>query len=378
MATKNTTEAGRVWDRGLCRKLHRRTGVWFYYIRFKTPDGKRRLEKAGTSVKEARKKLKQRLGEVASGRFVDPRAARNQPGPTFQEFADQFLREYAAQRRSTYYADTLHAAIPSRVIPAAPVRAYFGNRRVREITEGDLEAYATHCKVVDEVGDSTTRKRLTILHTMFRWGRRAGILDSNPAAAVDKPKEPKNKTRFLTAQEWDALWEAADPWLQPILTLAVHTSFRLKEVTGLRWEDVDLAKGLLTLSDDNKAAESRAVPMSPTVREVLERAGARFRKTGHVFVDWDGKDYTSDRARNRISQHTISAAKAVGIEGVSFHTLRHTAGSWMAQAGHSQVQIAKVLGHSSTATTDRYMHLAPEYLKAAVDAIEAESKAAQK
>ena len=43
----------------------------------------------------------------------------------------------------------------------------------------------------------------------------------------------------------------------------------------------------------------------------------------------------------------------------------------MAQAGYSAVQIAKVLGHASTATTDRYMHLAPDHLRAAVEAIDA-------
>ena len=45
--------------------------------------------------------------------------------------------------------------------------------------------------------------------------------------------------------------------------------------------------------------------------------------------------------------------------------------------GHSQAHIAKVLGHSSTATTDRYLHLAPEHLKAAVEAVEAASMASQ-
>jgi hypothetical protein len=79
----------------------------------------------------------------------------------------------------------------------------------------------------------------------------------------------------------------------------------------------------------------------------------------------------SPRERNRISQKTKAAAKAAGLSGVTFHTLRHTAGSWMAQAGHSAVQIAKVLGHATTATTDRYMHLSPSHLRSAGNAVEA-------
>ncbi len=113
------------------------------------------------------------------------------------------------------------------------------------------------------------------------------------------------------------------------------------------------------------------MPMVQTVREVLDVLGGRFRKEGFVFFAPDGEPLGSDRQRNRVTQRTKAAAKAAGIGDVTFHTLRHTAGSWMAQAGHSQVQIAKVLGHATTATTDRYMHLSPAHLREAVEALEA-------
>jgi len=103
---------------------------------------------------------------------------------------------------------------------------------------------------------------------------------------------------------------------------------------------------------------------------VLE-AQVRHLKSSYVFLDATGQPYTSQRQRNRVSQRTKAVVKAAKLSGVSFHTLRHTAGSWMAQAGYSAVQIAKVLGHASTATTDRYMHLAPDHLRAPVEAIDA-------
>jgi integrase len=112
--------------------------------------------------------------------------------------------------------------------------------------------------------------------------------------------------------------------------------------------------------------------MSVTVRAVLdELPGGRFKRAGFVFLDGEGEPRTALRERNRVSQRTKAAAKAAGLGDVSFHTLRHTAGSWMAQAGQSQVQIAKVLGHATTATTDRYMHLGPAHLRGAVTALEA-------
>ena len=54
------------------KKLHKRTGVEFYYIRFEKQDGRRKKEKAGTTWKQARDLLTKRLGEVTAGTYVDP------------------------------------------------------------------------------------------------------------------------------------------------------------------------------------------------------------------------------------------------------------------------------------------------------------------
>ena len=73
----------------------------------------------------------------------------------------------------------------------------------------------------------------------------------------------------------------------------------------------------------------------------------------------------------RVGKATKAAMRAAGIEGATFHTLRHTAGSWLAQAGESEVMIAKLLGHATPNTTRRYMHLRPEHLRATIDRLEA-------
>jgi integrase len=104
----------------------------------------------------------------------------------------------------------------------------------------------------------------------------------------------------------------------------------------------DRDAGVLFISEDNKTAKPRGIPIAASVRTVLdELPGGRFKRSGFVFLNDEGNDRTAARERSRVSKRTKAAAKAAKLDGVTFHTLRHTAGSWMAQPGQSQVQIAR-------------------------------------
>jgi integrase len=134
----------------------------------------------------------------------------------------------------------------------------------------------------------------------------------------------------------------------------------------LRWGDWDREKGQLFVSEENKTGRPRTIPLSAEATEVFQRQVRRIKAT-HVFVNRQGKPYLSRDARQFIGRRTKRAMVDAGIQGASFHTLRHTAGSWMAQAGDSEVKIAKILGHASTRTTERYTHLETEHLRGTVD-----------
>src|SRR5262245_45648157 len=196
-----------------CRK-NKRNGRLYWFCRFTGPDGRRHKEKAGTCKQDAKDLLEKRRVEVRDGKWKDPREVEKDT-MTFSTFADRFEAEYASQCRSDYYEQMLK-----------PLRAYFGARLLRSITAADVDAYRQHCVKVDEVGASTTRKRLTVLGTMFKRARRWGVIQVNPVADMDKPSEPAPKSRHLSKDEWDRLKVAAEPWLQPIVTVAIATGMR--------------------------------------------------------------------------------------------------------------------------------------------------------
>lgn len=365
------------------REVKRKTdGITVYMIDFRDQQGDRVREVAGTTRTQARTMLAKRIGEVRAGTYVNPRKARQAAaeaqGPTFEEFADRFLKEYAGAKRSDYYGQGLRAADEAKGIPAGPLRRYFEGRRLREITAADLDQYRTHSMTVDGVGPSTVRKRLTVLGTLFKCARRWGVLVTNPAADLVKPSEPRHKVRFLSVDEWKRFGAVAPPHRLALYRMAVATGMRLKELTGLRWEDVNLPERLLHVAEDTKTG-TRTLPVGDEAKAVLDEQKQRRTVVGreqgkltpYVFVDSEGEHFHTRERRNKLTKFTGADMRAAGIADASFHTLRHTAAAWMIQACRSLYEVQRVLGHSTPAMTQRYAHLEPKHLRDAVGALDA-------
>ncbi len=357
-----------IWD-----KVRKRDKVRTYYIDFRDQQDRRVRELAGTTRKQAKDLLARRLGEVRAGTYVNPRDVKiekeRERGPTFDEFAERFLKEHPGQRRSDHYPNTV-----KRIIP------YFEGVRIREITRADLDRFRIRLRTetVPKLGrplsSTSVLKLLRTVHRIFKMAVRWGVLELNPAAEMEKPSPAQPRTRFLTVEEFEKVEAAAPEWLRPILRIAVATGMRLKEVVGLRWTDVDRVGGVIHVDQDTKTGR-REIPMSETVREVLDGV-VRHVRSPMVFVDEDGRDYTSENRRNRITAVTSKAMRDAGIEGAAFHALRHTAAAWMVQSrGVSLYEVQHVLGHSTPVMTQRYAHLQPDHLRRAVSAIDKKLKA---
>jgi integrase len=110
---------------------------------------------------------------------------------------------------------------------------------------------------------------------------------------------------------------------------------------------------------------TRAIPMSEAARAVLD-SQVRHVRSPYVFVDSTGEPYHTRERRNTISKSTKQTMRAAGIQGATFHSLRHTAASWMVQAGRPLAEVKVILGHATMQTTLRCAHLQPEHLRASI------------
>lgn len=343
---------------GLNREWSSRLHAFVYVVRFTDAHGKRHYERAGTGLAEARALLFQRRQEVEAGEYVPPGAVDPRQGPTFAEFAERFEKEYASQRRSSHYTNRLK-----------PLKAFFGERLLKDIRRGELDVYAAHR--ARQVGPSTLRKDLIAVGTMFKVAVRWNVLEASPAVDLQKPPEPDHKTRYLSADEWAGLRDAAPPWLRPILAVAVGTGARLKEVVSLTWGDYDKAAGQLYIGGvDSKTGRGRTVPVSEFVRQVLEGVPRRLRSP-FIFTDSASEPHTSNEARLRVGRACKALMVAVGIDDATFHTLRHTCASWLVQNGAPLLEVQKLLGHSTPVVTQRYAHLSPEHLRGTIAKLDA-------
>jgi integrase len=190
-------------------------------------------------------------------------------------------------------------------------------------------------------------------------------LDSSPMPRVAKQREPRGRTRYLDdgkhgtderARLLAACDEGAD-YLRPVVMLALATGMRRGEILGLRWHDVDLATGALTLWE-TKNGERRVVPATGAALEALRAWGKvqPLDRSQHVFPGTSSFHHAFDRAVER-----------AGIEDFNFHDLRHTCASHLAMSGAPLLDIAAILGHKTLSMVKRYAHLSPTHLRGVLE-----------
>lgn len=186
-----------------------------------------------------------------------------------------------------------------------------------------------------------------------------GWLERNPLERVRKPAESRGRVRFLSESELPILLKACKESPNKELYLAVLLSLttggRQSEVMGLRWPQIDF-KNRTALLGDTKNGHARALPLSGEALTLLqERAKVRSLKDDRIFPSKPGSktQYVDLRAP------FTAALKAAEITDFHWHDLRHTAASYLAMAGTSPLEMAKVLGHRTMAMVARYSHLSP-------------------
>ena len=177
----------------------------------------------------------------------------------------------------------------------------------------------------------------------------------NPVSKVRKPKEPKGRDRFLSDDERARLLAACrdsgEPYLYPVVILALSTGMRRGEIMNLRWSNIDLKQGRITLLD-TKNGDTRSLPLvGAALAQVQILARVRSLTNDMLFP---GKSPGVPIELKRPWRHALLTAK---VDNFRFHDLRHSAASYLAMNGASTVEIAAILGHRTLAMVKRYSHL---------------------
>ncbi|HLG66561.1 MAG TPA: tyrosine-type recombinase/integrase [Acidimicrobiales bacterium] len=274
---------------------------------------------------------------------------------------------------TTYVTPTL-GKVPLAKLRTAQLDRFYGQLREKGGQDGKALSAAT------------VRQVHAIVRRALQQGVRWGWIATNPASLASPPRvrsrelappEPAEVVTLIQAAE------SADPDLGCFLHLAATTGARRGELCGLRWKDVDLDAGTLTISrsvveaahsvlveKDTKTHASRRLALDPDTvdslrrhrKRVDERVGAcdaELSENAYVFsAEPDG---TRPWAPNDVTKDFIRLRNRAGLTTVRLHDLRHFAATRLLAAGVPVRTVSGRLGHSNAAMTlDVYAHFVEE------------------
>lgn len=236
---------------------------------------------------------------------------------------------------------------------------HLGGRELAGITRQEIQRIGA-IKAA-EASPATANRYLALIRAiLIRAQRFWEWLDRVPAITLSP--EPKQRIRWLTREQAERLLAELPPHLAAMARFSLATGLRQSNVTGLRWDQIDLARAVAWIHPDQSKSR-RAIPV-PLNAEALAVIRSQVGKHPEQVFTFRGKpvDRASDSA-------WYKAVKRCGLDDFRWHDLRHTWASWHVQAGTPLHVLQELGGWRTPAMVQRYAHLAPEHLAEHADRI---------
>ena len=338
-----------------------------------------RIEKAGNGVyyvtyaknrRSARTSLRTRNLQEAEQRFLGWLEERERGG---EASSDPFCRDILTLWFDQWIAGRMITEVryPSVI---HNLSRFFGDRRASQINRADSREYIT-LRREGRIGtcpasESTIRMELQKLRAAFRFMQervepRSRRISPDLIPYIELPDASPPRERVLTDEEWrriseNACAEGDTRWsrIGRFLLIAMETAQRKSARLELKWEQVDLERGLIRFNPYGRNQTSKRRPPLP-ISDLLMAGLKRMREeriNGYVIDSHTDIWYPFKRFMDDL-----------GIEEVTPHTLRHTWATHAAQDGLPMEAIAAFMGDTVQTVTKNYLHLSPDYLRQAIN-----------
>jgi integrase len=367
-----------LWDltvKGFALKVTPR-GTKTYLFEYKDRSRKTRRVTIGRhgvlTADQARERAKTLAAEVELGGDPASDSTKHRAALTVSQLAENWLSDHVETRRKAKTLEDYRGWVARHIVPA------IGSMRVPDVQVQDVE------KIFQSLSPhpTTANRVLAVISSMFTFAIRRHLIRDNPARGIEKNGETKRK-RHLSADELLRLGavllvaeERGDnrTGINAIRFLLL-TGMRRGEVETFRWSFVDWQRGLVHLPDSKSGA--KALPIGQPAVDFL----ALIRESREQIRTYDENEYVFAGAK--ADGHLVGLPKMwrkwrseAGLEDVRIHDLRHTFASVGASSGTPLFVLGGILGHKSTATTDRYAHLQDDPARTAANSISATIAAA--
>lgn len=339
----------------------RQSGGATYYFIYQDPYGKLQTTKIARygdiTFDQAKKEAKRRLSEVTLG--GDPAAKKKEKKsiPTYASLAAQHVEHARTYQRCPSNTESV---LRCHVLPR------WGKQRLNEITTQDISKWFAE-KIAAGLAPATIEKIRVVFSRSFELGRQWNIpgADPNPVKNVPRRKFKNARTKYLSADDARRLLaateESLNPQLKNIIGLLLLTGARKTELLTAQWQHLDLDRRTWHIPT-TKTGVPRYVPLSQAALDIITD-----------LPRWDKCPWLLPNPLTRkpyadLKRPWDTARDAAGLPDLHLHDLRHSAASFMINAGIDLYAVGRILGHADHQSTMRYSHLANETLMAAVEA----------
>ena len=366
------------------------SGVLTWFVEYRPGAGGRRATKKRHAYgsreftpEQARQTAKELLASIALGKDPMANRQRERQAATFKEFAERYLKDEAEAKLKRGTVVNYEIAIRLHANPE------IGKIKLDQITTADLSRlHAT----IGLTKPMTANRVMECISSIFRYAATSNLVPNghNPTKGIRAFREQRRE-RFLSSDELakfgEALREAEtvgtpydvdetkssskhapkpenrriiiNSYTAAAFRLLILTGARLREILNLRWDYVDLQRGLLLLPDSKTGR--KAIVLNAHAIAVIRSLNQQ-----GEYVIYSEQD---DKPRADLNRPWRTISTRAGLAGVRIHDLRHTHASVGAGEGLGLPIIGKLLGHTQASTTHRYAHLDTDPLRRASDLI---------
>lgn len=284
--------------------------------------------------------------QIVEGRWFETLEEKTR---TFDELMERYLTEHAVKKSEPrHYRGYFNS-----------LKVFFRGRTLAEITPKLIVEYKNR-RYEAGLKPASINRELANLKKAFNlavkeweWCR------ENPVSRVSMERENNQRDRWLSVEEETRLLQCCAPWLQDLITFALHTGMRMGEILELTWRGVDFSRRTVTIFR-SKNGERRTIPLNDTVLYMLrQKSKVRSLSLDVVFCS---QAFTPMESGHLRRSFRLALGKA-RIEEFHFHDLRHTFATRLVQAGVDLYKVQRLLGHKSPVMTQRYAHHYPESLR---------------
>lgn len=345
---------------------------------------RRRKSKGGFKTKkECEAAMNELIIKLEKGEYVEYKDI------TLQEYMAKWLDNKKGNIKATTY-EFYKNVIEGRINPV------LGGISLAKLKPLHIQEFLDYYTKNKEINSTTVKHYFATINTALNQAVKWQLIPSNPCAAIEPPKRKKTKMNVLTPEQVNTLLESVkngkySVMYIPIL-LAVTCGLRRGEIIALTWDNVDLANGIITVSesaairvdgkniitDTKTEAGQRSISMPPSIIPILKehrkqqaenklKLGSEYRDNNLVCCWPNGAELTP----NYITHTFKKVLKEAGLPDIRFHDLRHTNATLLLLQGVNTKVISERLGHSSIdVTLDIYGHILPEMQKEAAEKLD--------